>query len=78
MKRLAPYVLLGFVAIFFWWGYLLAAQKVKKVATERLQRAEQVIEGKQNDGIWECRLQYPHDLIDRAKCYQRLMVRTDI
>ena len=40
---------------------------------QRQQRIEQEIEERINGMREECRLQYPHDIYMRAKCYQKMM-----
>ncbi len=48
---------------------------VKAHSEQRLQRIDQEIEERINGMRQECRLQFPHSIVERAKCYQQLLVR---
>ena len=62
----------------FFLGYALLhtallIQYVKAHSEQRQQRIEQEIEERINAMREECRLQYPHDIYMRVKCYQKMM-----
>ncbi|KKK50024.1 hypothetical protein LCGC14_3129180, partial [marine sediment metagenome] len=47
---------------------------VKDHSEQRQQRIEQEIEEQINGMRQECKFQFPHSIIERAKCYQNMMV----
>ena len=48
-------------------------QAIKTHSEQRQQRIDQEIEERVNGMREECRLQYPHDIYMRVKCYQKMM-----
>ena len=51
---------------------------VKTSSGQRSQQAAQEIAEFQDEVSRECDLRHPRDLIAQTKCYQKIMVRTDI
>ena len=70
MKRFAILFLCAMVLIF---GLTWFALTLRAASEQRQQRIEQEIEERINSMREECRLQYPHDIYMRAKCYQKMM-----
>lgn len=59
-------------------GSTYLIQTVKAYSENRQQRIEQEVHELQVAIRYECLVAFPHDLVVRAKCYQRLMARSDI
>ncbi len=57
-------------------AYLI--QTVKAYSENRQQRIEHEVHELQDRIRYECLVAFPHDLVVRTNCYQRLMARSDI
>lgn len=73
MKELIIFCLAFIAIVIAMCGSVRTIDKVRVDIIER-QRLENLEYHAKIDAIYqECQLQYPHDLISRAKCYNRLM-----
>ena len=54
-------------------GLVWFLDTVRAHGEDLLERRNQEIEERINGMREECRLQYPHDIYMRAKCYQKMM-----
>ena len=68
----------GFVFAIALFGSTYLIQTVKAYSENRQQRIEQEVHELVNGIRHQCLVASPHDLVVRAKCYQRLMARSDI
>ncbi len=59
-------------------GSTYLIQTVKAHSEHRQQRIKQEVHELQDAIRYECLVAFPHDLVVRTKCYQRLMARSDI
>ena len=70
MKR--SFIIFG-IAIILGYAGGSVLKTVKAHSEQRLERIDQEIEERINGMREECRLQFPHDIYMRAKCYQKMM-----
>ena len=76
MKYWLPILICSIAIALLGSAYLM--QTVKAYSENRQQRIEQQVHELQDAIRYECLVAFPHDLVVRAQCYQRLMPRSDI